>query len=219
MKDSKHPEADFLADVTASATHEVRNVLAIIKESAGLIDDMVLLCQKRGTLDPEKVQRAIDRIDLQVKRGADLLTGLNRLSHTLDSETAMVDLNREVEQAAFMSQRSARKKGLELQVAASDASGGVRLHHLYLHMVLHSILRYCFDQLREGMVVEMKPRLDRGMALVEFSAMETGAPVPLRRDGEAWDSTRQWIHSMGASLTGSESGAGLLLSFPETAGG
>lgn len=37
MKASQHPEAAFLAAMTASATHEVRNVLAIIKESAGLV--------------------------------------------------------------------------------------------------------------------------------------------------------------------------------------
>ena len=53
------------------------DVLAIIKESAGLIEDMVHVFGKKGTLDPEKVYRAVDRIDGQVKRGADLL--LDRL--------------------------------------------------------------------------------------------------------------------------------------------
>lgn len=41
MKSSKYPEAAFLSAMTASATHEVRNVLAIIKESAGLVDDLI----------------------------------------------------------------------------------------------------------------------------------------------------------------------------------
>ena len=41
MKTEKYPEAAFLSAMTASTTHEARNVLAIIKESAGLVEDLV----------------------------------------------------------------------------------------------------------------------------------------------------------------------------------
>ena len=82
MTTERYPEAAFLSAMTASTTHEARNVLAIIKESAGLVEDLVQMYGTRGNLDREKVDRALKRIDLQVKRGADLLTTLNRLAHT-----------------------------------------------------------------------------------------------------------------------------------------
>jgi len=90
MRASQHPEAAFLATMTASATHEVRNVLAIIKESAGLIEDLMHVCAKRGTLDQEKVARAVHRIESHVQRGADLLTNLNRLSRLFDSFSLII---------------------------------------------------------------------------------------------------------------------------------
>jgi signal transduction histidine kinase len=121
MRASQYPEAAFLAGMTASATHEVRNVLAIIKESAGLIEDMLLLRSKKGTLDGEKVTRAVHRIDAQVKRGAELLTNLNRLSHSLDQDMATVDLHREVEQIVFLCDRLARRKGQKLRVSPDGA--------------------------------------------------------------------------------------------------
>ena len=82
--------------MTASATHEVRNVLAIIKESAGLVDDLVQVQGSHGRLDPEKIRGALDRINAQVRRGADLLTHLNRLAHTLDEDISRVEMNQEV---------------------------------------------------------------------------------------------------------------------------
>ena len=96
-------------------------MLAIIKESAGLVEDLVQMYGTRGNLDREKVDRALERIDLQVKRGADLLTTLNRLAHTLDQDLSPVELNQEVEQLVRLSQRFARQK--DQQVVAEGGAG------------------------------------------------------------------------------------------------
>ena len=54
MKPTANPEAAFLSEVTAGATHELRNVLAIIKESGGLIGDLVRLHPNGESLDQER---------------------------------------------------------------------------------------------------------------------------------------------------------------------
>jgi C4-dicarboxylate-specific signal transduction histidine kinase len=219
MKASQHPEAAFLAAMTASATHEVRNVLAIIKESAGLIEDMVHVYGKKGTLDREKVYRAVDRIDVQVKRGADLLTNLNRLSHTLDSEEARVDLGHEVEQAVFLSQRFARKKGHRVVAAPSDTSQMVTVHPLHLHMALFSAMECCMEALPDGAAITLSVgETERGPFVEYVGTTEDGTIVSGPPCGESWDCTQLWTDELGAAMGRSESGFGLRILFPKKEG-
>ncbi len=244
MGSSRYPEAAFLAAMTASATHEVRNVLAIIKESAGLIGDLLLLAQKRGALDEEKVHKALDRIEVQVKRGADLLTNLNRLSHTLDEERAAVDLGQEVEQAVFLSQRFARKKGH--QVLAGPVSGEPypTVDPLLMHMVLFAAVRCCLEELPEGSTLQVCALQVPDGAMVEFRAVSGsdatpaaggaaspvaegkgppaagGTPLPVPTpQAEAWDSLVSVARSAGASVTRANEGYGIRLLFHEGAAG
>lgn len=219
MKASQNPEAAFLATMTASATHEVRNVLAIIKESAGLIEDMTRLFAKNGMLDNEKVFRAVGRIEAQVRRGADLLTNLNRLSHALDSDLATVDLNTEVEQVAFLSQRFARNRGHQIIVHPTE--GGVRtsVHPLHLHMALFSAMECCIEELPEGAEVVLATGVRDGLPTVEFRGVSEAGEVVGPSDGEAWSRVRDWTDSLGAALERFETGFGIRLLLPPEKGG
>jgi signal transduction histidine kinase len=219
MKASQHPEAAFLAAMTGSATHEVRNVLAIIKESAGLVEDMLHVFAKKGTLDPEKIYRAVDRIDVQVKRGADLLTNLNRLSHTLDSEQALVELNHEVEQAVFLSQRFARKKGHRVVAQPSESETRVTVHPLHLHMAFFSAMECCMEALPDGAAITLSVDVRDGCPLVEFSGTtEDGSVVAGPPCGESWDCTQVWTDALGAKVHRPDSGFGIRILFPNAAG-
>ncbi len=219
MKASQHPEAAFLATMTASATHEVRNVLAIIKESAGLMEDIVHVFGKTGKLDQEKVSRAVGRIDAQVKRGADVLTNLNRLSHTLDSGLAPVELNQEVEQVVFMSRRFARKKSHKVVTQPPVEEVHATVHPLHLHMALFAAMECCLEELPEGAVITLSVGSRGGSPLVEFlGSSEDGGVVQGPPEGEAWDSIRVWTDSLGAALERSEAGFGIRILFPNTAG-
>ena len=90
-------DAAFVAKITAGATHEIRNVLAIIKESAGLVTDVIHSLGGRPLSNPDKVVRAVGRIDAQVSRGAALLAearrSLFRASPTADQAEGAPDPN------------------------------------------------------------------------------------------------------------------------------
>lgn len=220
MRASQHPEAAFLAKMTASATHEVRNVLAIIKESAGLIEDMVHASAKRGPLDQEKVFRTVDRIDAQVKRGADLLTNLNRLSHTLDQDLATLELHQEVEQVAFLSQRFARKKGHRVVALEEHAGEETTVHPLRLHMALFAAMECCLEELPEGAAITLSvTRMDEAPAVEFHGVSESGEDVQAPAEGENWARLAGLAESVGGRVERSESGFGIRVLFPPRAGG
>lgn len=213
MESSKYPEAAFLAAMTASATHEVRNVLAIIKESAGLVNDLMEVYGTRGNLDPEKVQRALERIRVQVKRGADHLTHLNRLAHTLDQDLSIVDLNEEVEQLVFLSQRFARQKGQEAEVERGTGDRELVMNALRLHMALFGAMECCLEELPEGSTVRVGARDEGEGVVAEFKGVGEGSDPEPTRVWQGWQQLQELAGSLGAELERCTSGYGIRFLF------
>jgi C4-dicarboxylate-specific signal transduction histidine kinase len=221
MNDPRNPEAAFLAAMTASATHEVRNVLAIVKESAGLIQDLIHMGAKRGGVDQEKVERAVERIELQVKRGADVLTNLNRLSHTLDQDLSTVDLEQEVEQVVFLSQRFARKKGHEVSVGNGGVAEQLVVDALGLQMALFSAMECCLEELPEGSRIQVWAEGSPGGPAVSFRREEEGpGATPATLDPSSkWERVQALAKALGATAERAEVGYGIRLQFRERPGG
>jgi signal transduction histidine kinase len=83
-----------LGRVLAGATHDLNNVLAVIKEATGLADDALNAggqpAEFRGRLE-----KVIGRVMRQVARGTEIITALNRFAHSLDEyrqETSAADV-------------------------------------------------------------------------------------------------------------------------------
>jgi len=214
MTSSQYPEAAFLSGMTASATHEVRNVLAIIKESAGLIGDIIELCSTGRALDEEKVHKAVGRVDAQVKRGADILTGLNRLSHSLDHGPARLQLRHELEQIVFMSSRIAGKQRHVLTVVDGGANPGLLAHPLHLQMALFAVIGLCIEGYPEGTYISAGVGDTAERAEVEFTGKDgAGSEVPIDQGFDGWGSAESLVDSVGGTLEILRGGHELRVSF------
>ncbi|MGD2121687.1 MAG: hypothetical protein PVJ76_08075 [Gemmatimonadota bacterium] len=213
MESSRYPEAAFLAAMTASATHEVRNVLAIIKESAGLVDDLTQVYGTRGKFDPEKVQRALQRIEVQVRRGADLLTNLNRLAHTLDQDLSPVELGQEVEQIVFLSQRFARQKGQSVEMEGDREEQHLVINALHLHMALSGAVACCLEELPEGRSLRVGVGEADGAPMVEFRSADAEVPPESASDWKGWQELERLAGSLGARVERSPAGYGIRILF------
>jgi len=218
MKTEEYPEAAFLSAMTASTTHEARNVLAIIKESAGLVEDLVQVYAARGSLNQEKVQRALERIDLQVRRGADLLTTLNRLAHTLDQALSTVELNQEVEQLVRLSQRFARQRDQRIEAEGRPEELHLLLNALRLHMTLHEALMCCLEELPPGATITVGGREEGGAAFAEFRSAEGGNAPGHTVGGSRWTKLEYLANSIGAKVERRPGGYGIRILFPGDTG-
>lgn len=72
----------------AAQSHELKNVLAICGESAGLLEDLFEIAQSEGLELPENLraaaQRSLGSITAQVGRGHRLCTDVNTMAHMSD---------------------------------------------------------------------------------------------------------------------------------------
>jgi C4-dicarboxylate-specific signal transduction histidine kinase len=96
MTDDSHALAiegvRFFGEVSASISHEIKNVLAIINENAGLLHDMILMSEKGMPLSPERLLKLSRSIAGQVARGDRIVKGMNQFAHSADVSTETVDV-------------------------------------------------------------------------------------------------------------------------------
>lgn len=104
----------FFGALAASVSHELNNVLAIINEHSGLIDDVAEAARHGVAPDPDKLKRISAKISRQIERGKDLIKRLNRFAHSADREVTSFDLNSLLDDIANLTQRIAGLKGIQI---------------------------------------------------------------------------------------------------------
>jgi len=82
----------FFGTITASLSHELKNVLATINEFSGLLDDLTRGAAAGRSLSPERLQSVCGKIQKQIRRGEVIIQRLNRFSHSVDEPGRQVDI-------------------------------------------------------------------------------------------------------------------------------
>jgi C4-dicarboxylate-specific signal transduction histidine kinase len=215
MTTSEDREAAFVAQVTAGTTHEIRNILAIVKESAGLIEDLIVAFNRRGSLDQDKLKRSLGRIDATIARGTELLSNLNRFAHSLDHGQDAIDLTQEIQQVACLCQFRARGRRhlLEVQPGVRDLT--VMVDPFRFQMSLFAAVACCLEQLPDGSTVSISTDRKDDRPTVEFTghaADEATLPTPTEAMG--WSRLVELADGLGASVEVAESAYGFRISLP-----
>ena len=99
-----------MGKITATATHEIKNVLAIINESSGLMQDFLEMVSDETFKYRERFLKIIDKIAEQVVRGDEISTLLNKFAHAPDHESASENVSEMVDQMIALSGRLAKAK-------------------------------------------------------------------------------------------------------------
>lgn len=174
----------FFGAISASMTHELKNVLATINEFSGLLEDLSLVAAKGKPLSPERLQTICGKISAQVRRGERLLTGLNRFSHSVDEPVAMVQLTAVLENITSLCLRFANLKQVALETQLPDQSEPVRVdpfacrHAVYL--CIDMALSAASDQRRIRVLLDNGAKAQR--IVVESADPFGRAVAPARAD-------------------------------------
>jgi C4-dicarboxylate-specific signal transduction histidine kinase len=171
--------------VTAGATHEFLNVLAIINEASGLLQDMLNL--RRGQLSSwdEKARTSLARVRIQVERGTELSECLNGFAHSLPAPEARVEIDEVLDRLAVLMRHTARLKRVVLQTEPAHPSPVVVVNPLHLQIVLAAFIEWCLDLTGPGGTITL-----RALELDEVIAVRVTAAPP-RADAAEGDAGRQ----------------------------
>lgn len=141
-------EIALIGKIAAGMTHDMKNVLAIINESAGLMQDIFSRSGKNIQY-VDKLEKAAGIIKKQIDKGADIATKFNAFSHSMDNETCQVTANEIIEQVIFLMHRFANQKQIDLFSKPLRKDKGFSTNAIRLISSLH-IYRFLFSQTDSG---------------------------------------------------------------------
>lgn len=82
----------FFGKVNASISHELKNVMAIISETAGLLGDLSDLASTGTPIKPDMLKSCTSSIMEEIQRGFFTIRQMNRFAHSVDTPIESVNL-------------------------------------------------------------------------------------------------------------------------------
>jgi signal transduction histidine kinase len=169
----------FFGRVSASVSHEIKNVFAVINEAAGLIEDFTLMAERGMPIQPERLKKAANSIQGQIRRGDTIVKNMNAFAHSADEPVREVDLVETLTLTVALASRLADMKQVRLHIG--DTSPVSQPANPFdLTRLLHSSLLAAVDSMEAGdtLVVSVKP-VEGGAS---FSLSCPGKDAPLKND-------------------------------------
>jgi hypothetical protein len=133
-------QLSFFGKIAALFTHDLRNSLAIIGESAGLLEDLVGLSERGLPLDPEKLRRHLSRIKTHIRDADAKITHFNRFAHSTDEREAAVDLGKLVSLFIDLTGRFFLNRNLTVTAAETQPTVTATVNPFDLLLVLWTML-------------------------------------------------------------------------------
>jgi len=134
-------DALFIGEILASVTHEMQNVLAIIKESGALAEDILHLNGPPPMKHGDKLTVALGNIGQQTGRGRNLMFMLNGFAHAAEDFPEVSDLCRCGRQICTLAERKIMLAECLLEAALPEKPVRVRGNALLLMQAIYAALQ------------------------------------------------------------------------------
>ena len=199
----KDRELLFMGKITGSITHDLKNVLAIIEMNSALIQDIFSLSPDSLFTKKERIPHAFRVIDNQVSRGVELTNRLNSFAHIADEVETNVDLNEMARQVAFLSERFARLKQVDLKVVAHNQPLLLIQQPFKIQMLLFCCLELILENLHGPCVMVIRPNDNDQLEMtVDFSPEDPSQVTLLDIEGLAQSSEKAPIQKLVSRING-----------------
>jgi signal transduction histidine kinase len=200
----------FFGKITASVTHELNNVMSIIEQVSGLLDDLCAGAENGKPLDPVKVRGISERIGKQVERGVSIIQRMNKFAHSVDEPVKNFELNELTENLVELSRRFAGLRKLRLEWRPGGAPVMLVSKPFLLEQVIFTGIEAAMQRSRREGAVRIEVRPDDAGARIGIST-ETEAAAQSELP-DAPDATERLLHSDPAAVLCAELAATLKVS-------
>lgn len=102
-------------------SHELKNILAIISETLGLIDELVKLSETGMELKPGKLRSLSESIIEEVERANTIIRNMNTFAHSVDEFIREVDIRQTLSLMIELCQLDSALKNTKLRLVNSES--------------------------------------------------------------------------------------------------
>ena len=157
----------FIGKILAGFTHEIKNYLAIIKESAGLMEDLIKL-GKASESDSGQNLEIIHSIEEQIEKANTLFRYLNRFAHRMDDQFTTFNVNESLEELAALVTRFANQKKISIEKDFHEAIPPVYSNPSLLQFVVYSVLEEKIRNLDKNSKIAIQTGVDENSVRIRI---------------------------------------------------
>jgi len=162
----------FFGKMSASISHEIKNVLAIINENAGLIEDYTIMTEKGAPFDPGKFRSLAEKVGVQIRRADGIVKNMNTFAHSIDEPAKSIDLSDFLEFASALFARFAVMRGIALESKPSESSLMITTSPFFLLNLMWFCLDFAMDAAGSGKAVGLSARKTDMGAQIRFMGLK-----------------------------------------------
>ena len=206
----------FFGKMNASISHEIKNVLAIINEISGLLEDLTSAAQKGAAIEPERLKALAGKIQQQIRRADGIVRNMNTFAHTVDEAKRTVDVGEILAFMAILSGRLASMRGVEVQITVSEHPVTITTNPFLLENIIWLILDFALDLADGKKAVHLTPEAVEGGAIIRFTGLDAFPEGQVSRfpaDGE-----NALVQALGGKIALDQDAREIILRLPETCG-
>jgi len=157
----------FIGKILAGFTHEVKNYLAIIKESAGLMEDLIKL-GKTSASDSGQNLEIIHLIEEQIEKANVLFRYLNRFAHRMDDQLATFNINESLEELIALVTRFANQKKITIEKDFHESMPSINSNPSLLQFVVYSALEEKIRNLDKNSKITIQTGVDENSVRIRL---------------------------------------------------
>jgi C4-dicarboxylate-specific signal transduction histidine kinase len=204
----------FIGKILSLFTHEINNHLAILKESAGLMEDLIEFGGgSRSKQDSGQYLQISHSMHTQVRKTMTLLKYLNRFGHRFDHEMSSFNLNESLEELLVLIQRSVNQKRITIEKEFDNNIPAVRSSPSQLQLLVFSLLEEKIRRLDDRSSISVKTSHSGGKITISILAQGNMTDKTKEHTFCSGKLLQDVIAKMGWSITETEK-AGTAITLP-----
>jgi nitrogen-specific signal transduction histidine kinase len=157
----------FIGKIIAGFTHEVKNYLAIIKESAGLMEDLIKL-GRTSVSDSGQNLEIIHLIEEQIEKANVLSRYLNRFAHRMDDQLATFNINESLEELTALVTRFANQRKITIEKDFHEPIPSISSNPSLLQFVVYSALEEKIRNLDKNSKIAIQTGVDENRVRIRL---------------------------------------------------
>jgi hypothetical protein len=158
----------YFGTMIPSHSHEAKNVLAVINENAGLMDDYILMAQKGKSLNLERLSSLSATIRKQVVRLNGLITDVRQAAEGIENNTQKICLVNHARQVSELLSKKAAIRSIRFEVSAREEPILIHARPVLLLHMLWVCLEYAMGASKQGSQIglTLEKRTEDAVALI-----------------------------------------------------
>jgi hypothetical protein len=154
----------FFGRITSATTHELNNIIGIINEHAGLLEDLAIMETHKDSpvSGAEQYTQICQKISMQVHRAKAVIRSLNRFAHSVDNEVQMMDPDAMIDLILGLSGRVLGQKNVKIRFNRNENDLKITTCPFDFLNAVYSCLMFAADNVQKGNTLCIECRCTKG---------------------------------------------------------